>query len=268
LDILESPGRKPPRPRRSLQIGVSRTTLSEQLYTQIAAMIAEGRWKPQEKIHSESDLCQLFQVGRSTVREALKALAMAGVVQMRHGDGTYVTEESSKVLDRIFRHGPAGTESINDLCEARSAMETHLASLCALRGTDEEFQSLEDLCREMEQCVRTPVERFHELDLEFHLAIGRISKSRVLVDLLKTIRELLRELIKKSQEVPGARELACTQHRRILGALKEHNPRKARSAIRNHLNVFQRRYNILLRLELKTGGLREHQESAHKSSPG
>ena len=249
MDMVKFPERKPPRPHRSLPVRASRTTLSEHVCKQIAAMIAEGKWKPQEKIHSESDLCQLFQVGRSTVREALKALALSGVVQIRRGDGTYVTEESSKVLEQIFRHGPAGTENINDLCEARIAMETHLASLCAQRGTDEEFQSLEELCGEMEQCVHTPGERFQELDLEFHLAIARISKSRVLADLLKATRELLHELIKKSQEVPGARGLACTQHRKILGALKEHNPRKARSAIRNHLNVFQRRYNILVGLE-------------------
>jgi len=252
LDILNFPEEIPPQASRSLPIHANRTTLSEKVYTQIVAMITEGRWKPLEKINSESDLCQLFQVGRSTVREALKALALAGVVQMRRGDGTYVTENPSKALDRIFKHGPAGTHNISDLCEARVAMETQIASLCAQRGMTEEFQDLENLCLEMEQYVLAPGERFHELDLEFHLTIARISKSQVLTDLLKTIRDLLRELIKKSQQLPGARELACIQHRKILGALKEHNPRKVRSAMRNHLNVFQRRYQTLLTLESRT----------------
>lgn len=217
----------------------------------MAEMIAEGTWKHGEKIPSESDLCQLFHVGRSTVREALKALAILGLMQMRRGDGTYIAQGPAKLLNRLLGHGALGTDNVNDLSEARIALETELVSLCAQRATDEELQRLEDLCREMEECIHTPEERFHQLDLEFHLAIGTMSKSQVLAGMLRTIRELLHELIKKSQEIPGARHLACTHHRRILGALKQRNPRKARSAIRNHLTVFQRRYKILLKLESK-----------------
>jgi GntR family transcriptional repressor for pyruvate dehydrogenase complex len=211
-------------------------------------MIAEGRWKPGEKIPPESDLCMLFEVARSTLREALKALAYVGVLKMRHGSGTYVAEGSTMLLEKAFGREPLGSENINDLCEARIAMETELASLCAQRASDEELQGLESLCCEMEQSLNAP-ERYHQLDREFHLAIARSSKSRVLANLLGTTRELLDELIKKSQEIPRAQEGACIHHRRILAALKQRNPRKAQRAIRAHLVIFQRRYKILQRLQ-------------------
>ena len=73
------------------------------------------------------------------------------------------------------------------------------------------------------------------------------TSNQVLDHLLCTIRGLLQELIRKSQELAGARELAQTRHEEIVQALKEHNTRKARSAICRHLHVFQRRYNILLK---------------------
>jgi GntR family transcriptional repressor for pyruvate dehydrogenase complex len=213
-------------------------------------MIAEGKWRPGEKIPPESDLCQLFDVARSTVREALKALAFVGVLKMRHGDGTYVMEGASQLLERAVRRELGSAQSIDDLCEARVALESELVSLCAQRASEEELQGLESLCHEMEMCASVP-ERFHQLDLEFHLAIARGSKSRILAGLLVTIRELLGELIKKSQEVPHARELACTHHRKVLAAMKHRKPRKAQSAIRTHLTVFQRRYKILQKLESK-----------------
>lgn len=224
-----------------------RSTLSEQVFRHIAAMIAENRWKPGERIPSESDLCQLFDVGRSTVREALKALALAGVLRMRHGDGTYVKEGYAELLEKNVRRILGSAQDVDDLCEVRIALESELAVLCAQRGSEKELNELQSLSEEMERSVAVSG-RFQVLDLEFHLTIAKGSKSRALTGLFGTIRGLLGDLIKKSQEVPRARELACIHHQRIVAALKQRNPRKAQSAIRNHLTVFQRRFKILQKL--------------------
>ena len=67
---------------------VSRVTLGEQVAAQLAEQISEGRWKPGDRLPSESELCSTMGIGRSTLREALKSLAFVGLVQMRPGEGT------------------------------------------------------------------------------------------------------------------------------------------------------------------------------------
>ncbi len=227
---------------------VQRATLSEQVALQIVGMISAGRWKPGEKLPPESELCRALKVGRSSLREALKSLAFIGTVRMRAGDGTYVAEGPSKVVDRILTQGLLTTEKdVNDLCETRISLEIETAALCAQRARDEDLRNLERLVAEMNQCVLGDGEGFLALDLNFHLAIAASSQNQVLAQLLRTIRSLLQELIMKSQQLPGARQLAYAQHKQILDALVQRNPRKARSTMRSHLQTFQRGYKILLK---------------------
>lgn len=241
-----------------------RITLVEQATKQIAQMISERKWKPGEKLPSEASLCQAFGIGRSTMREALKSLAFVGMVEIRHGEGTYVIEEPSGLLDRIFTRGSLTNEKVNDLCEARIALESELSALCAKRATDEDLRTLDNLATAMQQSIHDSGDRFLQLDLEFHLSIAKFSKNQILAHSLRTIRELLHELIMKSQELPKARGLACIHHARILEALKQHNPRKARSEMRSHLGLFQRQYKVLLKAA--KWGLRAHRHFAPLSN--
>jgi GntR family transcriptional repressor for pyruvate dehydrogenase complex len=220
---------------------VFRVTLSQQVATQIAGMISAGRWKPGEKLPSEAALCQTFHVGRSTLREALKSLAFIGLVRMKAGEGTYVADGSTKFLENAFAQGLLTTEKdIEDLCETRLLLETELVALCAQRASDSDLQKIAALVEAMQESLSQGEEAFLPLDVQFHIAIADASQNQVLAQLLRTIRELLREVVMKSQKVPGARELAYAQHREILEALKQRNPRKARVAMREHLQTFQR----------------------------
>src|SRR5438270_13326924 len=122
---------------------VARATLSEQVALQLVEMISENRWKPSEKLPPELELCQTLNVGRSTLREALKSLAFIGMVRMRPGDGTYVAEPARGLLDRIFAKGLLKSEKdLSDVCETRLILETELAALAAERGTAEEIAEL------------------------------------------------------------------------------------------------------------------------------
>lgn len=225
---------------------VSRTTLSEQVAAQVVRMIAAGRWKPGERLPSELELCQAFDIGRSTLREALKSLAFVGMVRMRAGEGTFVAEGFSKFVDRILSHGLLHTEKdVSDLWETRMFLESELAALCAQRATDEDLSKLERLVSEMRGSAACGGEGFQELDVEFHLTIAACSKNQVFAQLLRTIRGLVEELIIKTQQIPGAPELAYRHHRAILQALTRRDPHKARNAMRSHLRAFERRFRIL-----------------------
>lgn len=226
---------------------ISRITLSEQVAVQIADMIASRKWKPGDPIPSEADLCRAFGISRPTVREALKALDFVGLVQMRTGHRTYVSDGPAKFVDRLCTHGLLNSqEDVEDLTMSRLVLEGELAALCAQRVTDEELQNLEAL---VEQIGRsTNDEESLELDLQFHLAIATYSRSKILAQFLRAIRGLLQEVIRKSANLPSDRELTYGQHKNILQALKERSSRKARSAMREHLRTFRRSYTLLVKI--------------------
>jgi len=225
---------------------VSRTTLVEQVGQQILQLISEGRWKAGEKLPSESELCRGFHVGRSTVREALRSLALAGMLRTRAGDGTYVAEGPPGILGRVFAPGLLETEKdMNDLFEARRVLEAGAAALCAERATEEDLQNLERLAKELQLYPNDPAGRDQELDVAFHLAMAAASKNEILARLLGAIRHLLREAVATSRQFPGSYQLACSEHLEIVQALKERNPRKARRAVHRHLWSFQQAYEIL-----------------------
>jgi GntR family transcriptional repressor for pyruvate dehydrogenase complex len=229
---------------------VSRTTLSEQVAMQLAAELAAKRWKTGEKLPSEADLCRVFKVGRSTLREALKSLSFIGLIRMRAGGGSYVADQASKYMDGpLFAKGVLKTEKdINDLSEARLFLEAELAGLCAQRATEQDLETLGHLVDEMQVAKQKDGARFRQLDLGFHLAIAAGSKNYVLTELLKHIREGLRELITKSLLLSAGMDLAYTQHREILEALQQRDPKAARRTMRNHLRAFQRGYKVLFQL--------------------
>jgi GntR family transcriptional repressor for pyruvate dehydrogenase complex len=228
---------------------IARVTLSEQVAMQIAEMIAEKRWSSGQKLPAESELCAALNVGRSTLREALKSLAFAGLVRMRAGDGTYVAEPSQGLLDRILAKGLLKTEKdLADVCETRLILESEVAALAAERATDEDIAMLDDVISRGTETLRGDQAEYSEVDMDFHLTVARCSKNMLLPRLLTDFRGLLVEWIAKSQELPGVRENAHEQHKRILKSIAEHNPEAARREMKAHLDTFQRAYKLLGKL--------------------
>ncbi len=228
---------------------VSRVTLGEQVAAQLSDQIAEGRWKPGEKLPSEAELCYAMNIGRSTLREALKSLAFVGMVQMRPGEGTYVIETSKLLIDRIMARGILKSDKeLQDVGEARLLIESETAALAAERADADDFEQLDRLMDDMEQSLHGVGRDFVDLDVEFHLAIASCAKNQMLYELLTPIRGVLKEWISKSQELPGIKENAHQQHGKILSAVRRREPEKARHAMRTHLQTCEKMFNLLGRL--------------------
>jgi len=227
---------------------VQRTTLSEQIAMQLASELEAKRWQPGEKLPSEAELCKVFNVGRSTLREALKSLSFIGMIRMRAGGGSYVADERSKYMEGplLLSKGVLNTEKqVNDFSEARLLLETELAALCAQRATEQDFLTLEKIVRDMKTTIEEGRDGFRDLDLSFHITVAAACNNEILTELLTHIRSGLHELISKSLLLPAGMELAYKQHCTLLDALKKRNPGRARNAMRAHLQAFQRGYKII-----------------------
>ena len=227
---------------------VSRATLSEQVAKRLAARITAGDWQPGAKLPSEAELCKAFDVGRSSLREALTSLAFIGLIRVRAGGGSYVAEQPSAYFTSPWlNHGLlTSVRALGEFVEARMILETELAGLCAERITLEELKDMEVLVDRMKQLVDDNTDEFWKLDLSFHLSMGIAAKNDVLNNILKGVREQMMDLISKSLLLREGKEQAVVQHTKILEAIRHHNPTKAREAMRNHLQSFQRGYKVLL----------------------
>lgn len=233
----------------------SRATLSEQVAKQLATRIAEGEWRPGEKLPSEAEMRKAFHVGRSSLREALASLALIGLIRVRAGDGSYISEQPSTYFTNPWlRSGRLADEKVlREFVEARLSLEAEVAGLCAERITPEQLAEMEALIERMKVSMHDANE-FAKLDLAFHLCVGAAANNEVLNNILSGIREQSMELITKSLLLEDGMENALRGHGRILAAVRQHNVVKAREAMRTHLQLFQRGYNLLFESRQRSKG--------------
>ncbi|MDX1982884.1 MAG: FadR/GntR family transcriptional regulator [Bryobacteraceae bacterium] len=194
----------------------ARLSLSGNITEQITALIARGVWKPGDRIPGEHQLCQQFGVGRTSVREALRQLAVMGMVESHAGDGTFVS---------------AG---LQDLVETRLMLEASTAALAAVKATDEDLREIADAIAGMKASLDDP-EAYLTHDLRFHMALGAATRNPMVRNLLATTRGYLQAWIKKTLQESGRAQLSIAEHRRILKALKARNPERARKAMEAHI---------------------------------
>ncbi|GIH29239.1 GntR family transcriptional regulator [Acrocarpospora phusangensis] len=170
-----------------------RASLVDQVIDQLKEQITSGSWQLHGKIPTETVLAEQLGVGRNTVREAVRALTHAGLLDCRQGDGTYVraTSELSGAMARRLR----AAEQL-EILEVRRALEVEAARLAATRRTDADIVAMEKALARREQAWSGgDPDAFVEADLAFHVAIVQATHNRVLIDLYADFSAALRTSI-------------------------------------------------------------------------
>jgi GntR family transcriptional regulator, hexuronate regulon transcriptional repressor len=210
---------------------------TRKLYRQVAdsimASIKGGDHKPGSRLPSERDLAVAYKVSRPTVREAMIALEIRGLVEARHGSGIYVTE-----------HPPAqiGADDLDigafELTEARRLFEGEAAALAATTITDEQVAELETIIADMIK-ENNRKQTGEMADRRFHVAIARATRNTAITTVIENLWDirykspLCRHMLERARSVGVQPRIS--EHRRILAALKKHDPKAARAAMRDHL---------------------------------
>lgn len=166
---------------RTLQ-PAGRASLADGVAEQLRAALAAGTFPVGSKLPPERELTETFQVGRTTIREAVRALAAEGLLASRQGSGVFVSAE--KPLASLERR--LSTASLLDILNTRYALETHAARLAAVNREPAEVDRLEELLRERDTHPSDSAE-FIAIDQEFHRAVLVASKNRVLVDVFDAL---------------------------------------------------------------------------------
>jgi GntR family transcriptional repressor for pyruvate dehydrogenase complex len=227
----------------------------DKIAKELQEQIIQGKLKPGERLASERSLCSLFGVGRTTIREALKSLAVRGLV-IRSARGTVVADTESMHLSATDLAGLAAHTSIKQLFEVRKLMEVKVAGWAALRATADEIDAMR-LAIEADISRNTSAGNPSRM---FHDALAKAAHNPALVQLYESGRHLFFRLpfywkLFDDAEVKTVRamrhELARRWHEQILKAIMEHDAAEAEGAMFQHLDIMEK--DLLGRLPA-TGG--------------
>lgn len=205
--------------------------ISHTIVSQIKEKIIDGSLKPGQSLPSEIKLAQIFGVSRSSIRDAMQILENTGVVNRRKRGGTTIRQITMEDLANIYSP-KSENETFLDLIETRKVLEMEVVSLVIQKATEADFMELENLIVRMEETT----EQASQIDIAFHLTLARISQNHVMLNLIKSLEEMMNRLQEKTIYYPGRLQNIIDEHRQILSAIKEKDEILARQFMKNHLN--------------------------------
>jgi len=218
---------------------IKNTKVYEQVIEQIKGMIVDGTLKKGDKLPSERDLVEQLQVSRTSIREALRAMEIIGLIDCKQGGGNFVREdfknnlfEPLSIMFMLEKGDPM------EIIEVRKIIEVETVVLAAERVTQEELDSLRLIVEGLKQS--TNEEEAVKIDKRFHYEIARASKNKLIITILNAISSLIDAYIKDARMKilleEENRTLLSNQHEKVYIALKNHNSAEAAEAMRQHLD--------------------------------
>jgi GntR family transcriptional repressor for pyruvate dehydrogenase complex len=212
---------------------IKRSGLADQVIARVRAIIAEGTYRVGDRLPAEAELSEMFGVGRSTIREAMRVLSNRGLVQVRHGEGTFVTSRTA--LEPLEER--LGRAVLNDIYEARSFLELALSELAARRRDAKDIAAMRKQLKLRAQAIRAgDVTAYAAADFAFHLAIARAAKSAALFDVYESFVETVQPLLKAATTSEYIRTEHDRLHAALCQAIANGNVTETRRLVRSHLN--------------------------------
>jgi GntR family transcriptional repressor for pyruvate dehydrogenase complex len=219
---------------------IETSTLVDRVTDEIRRMILSGEIEPGEFLPTRKELAAQFDVGLSTVHEAIQALTAVGMLESRPGKGTWVRDDMDTLIHPAAVKTRLGELDDQQIYDARSVIEIALTEFAAQRATPEDIERIGAAMRALEAAVQDD-EAFVEADLEFHLAVAKAGRNELLEQFYHLSRKLLAEVIAAMMgRVPGVKEDSIRLQRVIAQAIEQHDAQKARLAAVDHMKYFAR----------------------------
>ena len=214
-----------------------------------------GDLEPGTRLPPERQLASALGVGRSAIREALAALEILGIVDVRPGSGTYLRGTASELLPQTLSWGlMIGERSTDQLMELRAGLESFCARLAAERISSEQIDALRESIEGMREGFED-LDTFVTADAAFHAVLGAAARNPIVTGLLAMSRQLLRVYNDRSVHEAEDMRIALEEHAAILEALEAHDGDRAASAMIAHMATARAR---LLRVA-GDAGTRSHE---------
>lgn len=211
-------------------------TLTARVTDQIENLIVVGQLQPGDRLPPERELARQFEVSRTVVREAVRALAAKGLLEVRSGSGTVVCSPTprsvAQTMSLFLRVGQRDLD-YRKILEVRRLLEVEIAGLAAQRRTGEDLEAMEAILCEAESGGDR--DRFVRTDMAFHSALARATYNELFSVLLDSVADVMITMRQMAFDIPDAFARALKYHRAIFEQVKGGDPERARQAMREHL---------------------------------
>ena len=226
---------------------VHRRQISSATIDRLLSMISDGYWLPGEQLPPQRELSKALGVGMSTLRESLQSLQMMGILEMRHGEGTFVTNRPydtyEKLLDLSLALGDLDTEM---LFEARGIVESGFAYHAATRATEDQINELFEILEKEAQCIEAgEAECCHDLDLSFHRLIAEMARNKFLQQIDGTLFKALDKLLRVLPQTKKGWRL----HYAVAEAIRDRDPFQASESMHTLIEASAAQYVPLMKFD-------------------
>ncbi|MFD2117361.1 FadR/GntR family transcriptional regulator [Paenibacillus yanchengensis] len=223
---------------------------SEYVMEHLKQEILSGKYKPGEKLPTVVQFAARYQVGRSTIREALSALKAIGMLHIQHGGGTYVADSlsQSKTQQNVIQLF-SQTIELREILEVRQYIEAGCAHYAAIRRTDEDLERLWRILTTMQQHLSDEIES-EQADIDFHLTLAHASHNSLFIAMMESIATRLKESMRDTRKLwffadQNTAEALYEEHLQIYNAIAQQNTTQTALLITDHL---QKVNQVILRL--------------------
>ena len=215
---------------------IRRSPLYEEVVERLHAFIDVNELKPGDRLLSERELAQRLGVSRTSVRQALTALRVSGLVEIRHGDGVFLVRSPQDVVPQLAQGLLDSHAKLPAIMEVREALETQTARLAARRRTDADLNEMRQALTEM-SAVLDVGEDAADADRHFHRAVAAASHNEILINMMDQLADLIDQTRRASLSRPGRPPRSLMAHDAILHAIEAQDEDAAAHAMRDHLEV-------------------------------
>ncbi len=213
---------------------IKKESIRGQVFWQLRDQILRRTWPPGSKLPSENELARTMRVSRTSIREGIQHLVSLGILETRHGEGTFVRELSGQlnfnalipllILDDI---------DILHVLEYRRIVEQGTAALAAAHASEQDLVDMESVFDQMVQ-VQNNIPEFAKADLEFHLVLAKATGNPVLIKVNNVLRTILEVSMENIVRLLGTRD-GLHYHRRMIEAVRARNARSAEKIMQEHI---------------------------------
>jgi GntR family transcriptional repressor for pyruvate dehydrogenase complex len=215
---------------------IKKTRIPEEIADRIRRLILDTTFQPGRPLPSERILARRFGVSRGSVRDALRMLEMLGLLEMRHGQGTFPRELSvDRLVVPLANVLTYRSDLQDELMDVRRMFEPAVARAAALRVTAEDLTAFERVLDAQRRKLKTGQSAIAE-DTAFHAALARSTRNRVIVHIMETLNNLLVESRKQTLRQKGRPERSLEGHEAIVTAVRQRDPDAAARAMHDHID--------------------------------
>lgn len=227
----------------SLDLGprITRVAISDELIARFKELIAKRVFMPGHRLPPERDLAEALAVSRPTLRQAMRALQIMGVIKARQGSGSYLADSASDIM-RVPLEFALTLKNVakTDLFETRCTLEVKLASLAAVRRTDEDLEAIRRALQKM-QSAKGDAEEWCRTEPQFHICIVQAARNGVMATMIEMLSQMLMEGRKETVRLLSEYDTSYQSHENIYIEIEKRDPEAASRRMIEHFELIELR---------------------------